>query len=85
MYSKPIEVYPVKPYKIWIKYEDGLQGEIDLSHLKNRGIFSDWDKESLFEKVHINYENYSIAWNDDIELCTNSLYLRIKEKYYAAN
>jgi len=30
---RPIEVRPVGRYRIWLRYQDGSEGEIDLSHL----------------------------------------------------
>ena len=27
-------------YHVWIRFEDGLEGEVDLSHLVGQGIFS---------------------------------------------
>jgi len=78
MISKPIQVKAIQKYKIWIKYSDGTEGYVDLSHLSHHGIFKAWDEETFFNKVYIDKETDAIAWSKEIELCPNSLYLNIK-------
>lgn len=36
---KPVEVKALPNYKLWVKYSDGVQGEVDLSHLVGRVSF----------------------------------------------
>ena len=77
MISKPIEIKAIKKYIISIKYSDGTEGEIDLSHLSHQGIFNAWENNDLFYKVYIDKETDAIAWNKDIELCPDALYLKL--------
>lgn len=73
---QPTAVEPRDGYRIWIRYSDGPEGEIDLSHLAGRGVFAVWDDRSYFEKVHVT-EHRSIAWDDQIELCPDALYMQL--------
>lgn len=50
MISKPQEVSALDNYKIWIKFEDGVKGEIDLSSLKGKGVFEIWNDYKKFYK-----------------------------------
>ncbi len=34
---QPTEVQPRPSYRIWLRYSDGVTGEIDLSHLAGKG------------------------------------------------
>ncbi len=61
-------------YKIWLEYADGAAGEVDLSHLVGSGIFKAWEDVELFRQVHIT-DYRSIAWNDQIDLCPDALYM----------
>ena len=63
-------------YKIWLQYSDGTSGEIDLSDLAGRGVFRAWDEQGCFESVHV-APHRAIAWNDEIELCPDALYLEL--------
>jgi hypothetical protein len=76
---QPVEVKPLPGHRIWIEYNDGQSGEIDLSHLTGQGVFKAWDEPGCFEKVRIT-SHRSIAWNDDIELCADALYMELTGK-----
>ena len=40
-------------YRIWLRYSDGAEGEVDLSDIAGRGIFERWNEPGFFEKVYI--------------------------------
>ena len=75
----PTQVKPLSGFKIWIEYEDGESGEIDLSHLAGKGVFKVWDEPGHFEKVHISSYR-AIAWDDDIDMCADALYMELTGK-----
>ncbi len=50
---QPVCVEPRPGNWIWIRYSDGLEGEIDLSGLVGRGAFKAWSKPGCFEEVRI--------------------------------
>ncbi len=76
---QPTEVHPRAGYRIWLRYADGVAGEIDLSHLAGKGVFKIWDEPRYFAKVHIT-PHRAIAWDDDIELCADALYMELTGK-----
>ena len=73
---QPVAVEPRDGHRIWVRYSDGPEGEIDLSHLAGHGVFTAWDDRIYFEKVHVT-EHRSIAWDDQIELCPDALYMEL--------
>ncbi len=78
MISKPLQVKVIKPYVIWLKYADETEGSIDLSHLLNKPVFKNWANLSFFNAVNIDSDTWAVAWNENIELCPDNLYLKIK-------
>jgi hypothetical protein len=76
---RPIEVKPLPGYRLWVRYSDGVQGEVDLSHLAGRGVFALWNQPGTFEAVYIGSSG-AIAWSDTIDICPDSIYLRIVHK-----
>ena len=76
---QPIEVEPRDGFRIWLRYSDGTAGEVDLSDVAGRGVFETWNEPGFFDRVHIS-PHRSIAWNDDIELCPDALYMEITGK-----
>lgn len=74
--ERAIQVSPRDGYRIWVRYADGLEGEIDLSDLAGRGVFQVWADRRVFETVHID-ESGGIAWEGGLDLCPDALYLRL--------
>jgi hypothetical protein len=37
---RPLKVKALPNSKLWVKYSDGVEGEVDLSHLGGKGVFS---------------------------------------------
>jgi hypothetical protein len=73
---EPLEVKPLTGYRIWVRYSDGAEGQVDLSHLAGRGVFALWNDEREFAKVRIG-PGHAIAWSDEVELCPDAIYLRL--------
>jgi hypothetical protein len=73
---EPLEVKALSDYRIWIRYADGAQGEVDLSHLAGQGVFKLWEDESRWENVGI-AEDGAIRWSEDVELCPDATYLKL--------
>lgn len=76
---RPVEVKALPDHRIWLRYADGVEGEVDLSGLAGRGVFARWDEYRVFEDVRIG-ENGEIAWGGEIDLCPDTLYLRLTGK-----
>lgn len=76
---KPLEVEALSNYKLWVKYSDGVEGEVDLSHLVEKGVFLLWNDYGAFQKVYIG-DNGEIAWSDKVDICPDSIYMKITGK-----
>lgn len=79
MISRPIAVEPRDGYRIWLRYEDGVEGEVDLSDIPHTGFFEVWKDKDFFDTVHIS-EYHAIRWTDYAELCPDSLYIEVTGK-----
>lgn len=75
----PVSVRPLPNYCIYLEFADGVKGEVDLSDLAGKGVFQIWNNYSFFEKVHLGPDR-QIQWDEEIELCADSLYLRLTGK-----
>ena len=75
----PVKVKALPGYRIWIAYEDGVSGEVDLSDIAGKGVFRAWEEPGFFEKVHISPRR-AIAWNDNLDICADALYMELTGK-----
>ena len=73
---RPVEVRALEPYRIWLRYDDGVEGEVDLSDVAGQGVFAAWEDHSFFAGVHLGPAG-SIAWSERIDMCGDALYLEI--------
>jgi hypothetical protein len=76
---KPTRVEARPAYHIYLEFSDGSKGEVNLSDLAGKGVFQVWSDYGFFEKVHLG-DHREIKWNDEIELCADSLYLKLTGK-----
>jgi hypothetical protein len=77
MFPKLLEVKGLDNYCLALKYEDGSEGIADISYLAHKDIFKEWDRNDLFKKVYIDQESNAVAWNEDLDICPNALYLKL--------
>jgi len=77
--SKIVEVRPLDGYRIWLRFSDGVQGEVDLSDLVGRGVFAAWTDPNVFTAVRVE-EGGGIEWPGEIDMCPDALYLRLTGK-----
>jgi hypothetical protein len=74
-------VKPMVKYKLYLEFDNGVKGEVDLSYLKNNGVFKWWEKEDNFSKVHID-NTRNIVWNEDIDIDVLNCYLKITNQTF---
>jgi hypothetical protein len=67
-----------EPYRIFIEFADGTSGTAHLADLAGRGVFRLWDLEGGFASARVGPEG-QVAWGDEIELCPDALYMRLKQ------
>jgi hypothetical protein len=77
--ARPIDVKALPNFKIWLRYDDGTQGEVDLSDLAGRGVFEAWNDTIFFNSVRLTSRG-EIAWGSDIDICPDAMYLRLTGK-----
>ena len=77
--TRPVEVKALPNFRIWLRYDDGAKGEIDLSDLAGRGVFKSWDNRSFFDSVRLGAHG-AIEWGADLDVCPDAMYLRLTGK-----
>lgn len=74
-----VKAQPLENYRVDLTFADGTRGVADLSHLVGRGVFVLWNNPAEFRKVRIG-EAGELVWSDQIDLCPDSLYLKVTGK-----
>lgn len=74
-----IEVRPKENFCLFLRYDDGASGEVDLSRYAGRGVFASWLRPGIFEKVKLAEAGHP-EWPGGIDLCPDSLYMQLTDK-----
>ncbi len=76
---KIVKLAPRERFQLFIRYDDGAAGVLDLSALAGRGVFASWLEPGAYEKVRLS-ERGAPEWPGDIDLCPDALYLELTRK-----
>lgn len=66
--ARIVKCKPQQNYKLWIQFDDGVEGEVDLKKLVGKGVFSAWNSIDFFNSVRVDKRSDTVAWGDDIDL-----------------
>ena len=77
----PHEVVTVRPladHRLWLQFEDGSQGEIDVAKLVSfHGVFEPLKAEDFFRTARVNSELGVIEWPNGADLDSDVLYSNV--------
>lgn len=76
---KLLHVAPRTAYKLHLEFDDGTVGDVDVSDLIGKGVFKALTQTAAFESVTVG-EHGEVRWTDDLELCSDALYLQMTGK-----
>jgi len=77
---KIVKCKPNDDYKLWLLFDDGISGEVDLKKLVGRGVFSAWKSVEFFNSVHIDKKSDTVTWGEDLDLDPYVLHDQILSK-----
>jgi len=73
------EAKHVRDYVLWIRFSDGLSGEIDLSDELYGEIFEPLKNKSFFAQVEVHPELGTICWSNGADFSPEFLHDSLKE------
>ena len=63
-----IRVEPRGGYRLWLQFQDGIEGEIDLEpHLTFQGVFGPLRDPTYFALVRVSPDLGTISWPNDAD------------------
>ena len=73
-----VSVIPSEPYRLQIRFEDGVEGSVALDELVSfEGVFAPLQDPSEFRKVSVHPELGVVWWPNGADLDSDVLYSRI--------
>jgi hypothetical protein len=71
-----VAVEALSGYRLKLRYDDGVAGEISLIHLLDKPVFQPLRDPSLFSQVKVR-RGRALEWPGEVDLCADALYLEI--------
>jgi len=76
-----VEVRALGGYRVRLRFEDGVQGELDLGKvIRFKGVFAGLADEREFAKVRVDPELGTIVWPSGADLDPDVLYAAVTGK-----
>ena len=72
-----IEARYVGQYTIWLRFEDGTEGEIDLSRELDGPVFEPLKDQAYFGTFQVNPETGTIEWPNHADFAPEFLYEKV--------
>lgn len=65
-------------FKVWVRFENGVEGEADLSDLAGRGVFKRWtENPAEFREVRVDPESGTLTWPGGLDVAPDRLYSEV--------
>lgn len=67
-------------FKVWVRFENGVEGEADLSDLAGRGVFKRWtENPAEFSEVRVDPASGTLIWPGGLDVAPDRLYSEVVE------
>jgi hypothetical protein len=73
-----VEVRYVRDYVIWVRFNDGLAGEVDLRDELDGPVFEPLRKLEAFRSVRLHPELHTLVWPNGADLAPEFLHERVR-------
>ena len=73
-----VAVRPLEGHQLYLRFEDGVEGVVDLSkHISFDGVFEPLKDRTYFEQVRVDPELGTVCWPNGADLDPDVLYSRV--------
>ncbi|PYQ26666.1 MAG: DUF2442 domain-containing protein [Acidobacteria bacterium] len=73
-----VEVRYLHDYTVWLRFEDGTAGEVDLRESLRGPVFEPLRKLEYFKQVSVDAEIGTIVWPNGADIAPETLYRRVR-------
>lgn len=72
-----IAAHHIREYVVWVKFEDGTEGEVDLRESLRGPVFEPLRDLEYFKQVRVDPELGTIVWPNGADIAPETLYDRV--------
>ena len=73
-----IEVRCVRAYTLWLRFQDGTSGEVDITPSMRGPVFEPLRDPEFFKQVRVDPELGTVVWPNGADVAPETLYERLQ-------
>ena len=73
-----LEARHVRDYVLWLRFSDGLAGEVDLSGELDGPVFEPLRDPAIFRQIRLHPELHTIVWPNGADFAPEFLHERVR-------
>jgi hypothetical protein len=73
-----VEVRYVRDYTVWLRFQDGSCGEVDIAPSFKGPVFEPLRDPNFFRQVRVDSEIGTIVWPNGADVAPETLYERLR-------
>ena len=63
-------------YRVWLCFNDGVEGEVDFSQKPRTGVYALWNSYENFRAARVG-DCGELMWDSQLDFCPDSLWLLV--------
>lgn len=68
----------IRDYVVWVRFDDGTEGEVDLSHELDGPVFEPLRDPAFFARLQVHPELHTVVWPNGADLAPEFLYQQVR-------
>jgi hypothetical protein len=64
-------------YRVWLCFDDGVEGTVDFSRHVGRGVFAPWADDAFFRQAALGERGRTLTWPGELDFCADALWLQV--------
>jgi len=67
-------------YRVRLRFDDGVEGEVEFSAHVGKGVFAGWADYGFFRQASIGERGRTLTWPGELDFCADALWLQVTGK-----
>ena len=78
--KKIVACKALEAYRVWLRFDDGAEGEVDFSARVGQGVFAPWTDYGFFRQAALGEYGRTLSWPGELDFCADALWLQVTGK-----
>jgi hypothetical protein len=78
--KKIVAINVLENYRVWLRFDDGVEGTVDFSSHAGQGVFAPWHNYAFFRQAALGEQGRTLTWPGELDFCADALWLEATGK-----